>query len=248
MVATSHLLGRDVTSLPRNTVDLPRKLTNARRLRRHALLPFCGYLSNKFLSQHWLQLLAMVFCRQAKIRFLDKSTYTFSVPVTVSEALSVVHDWSNTNMGNRPLRRTVWQDRKAILDHRTSVQVSPHTTARKLLRSQPKTRPKYLTWITYNDTDIVGTIQARGTVVICCPADLTSFSALARYVIREYGQEDIFRLRPTVGKAIYIARSPNAPWNTDIVLLVTRASNKHPLLHDILHMCLTFLVDLLAMN
>ena len=86
----------------------------------------------KFLSQHWLQLLVMVFCRQAKICFLDKSTYTFPGPVTVSKALSVVHDWSNTNMGNRPLRRNVWQDRKAVLDHRTSVQVSPHHRAKTI--------------------------------------------------------------------------------------------------------------------
>ena len=46
----------------------------------------------KFLSQHWLQLLAIIFCRQAKIRLLDKHTYTFENPVTVLEALSVVHD------------------------------------------------------------------------------------------------------------------------------------------------------------
>ena len=55
-------------------------------------------------SQHWLQLLAIIFCRQVKIRLLDKHTYTFENPVTVLAALSVVHDWSYTNMGNRPLR------------------------------------------------------------------------------------------------------------------------------------------------
>ena len=197
----------------------------------------------KFLSQHWLQLLAITFCRQAKIRLLDKHTYTFENPVTVLEALSVVHDWSCTNLGDRPLRRTVWQDRKAILDHLKPSQDNQSTVTGKLLTTHPKVKPNYLPWISYDDTDI---LQARGTVVICCPADLLSYSAMARYVIREYGQEEIFKLRPAVGKAIHLAKSPDAPWNNDMFLLFTRASNKHPTLHDVLHLCLTDLVQKLA--
>ena len=197
----------------------------------------------KFLSQHWLQLLAITFCRQSKIRLLDKHTYTFENPVTVLEALSVVHDWSCTNLGDRPLRRTVWQDRKAILDHLKPSQDNQSTVTGKLLTTHPKVKPNYLPWISYDETDI---LQARGTVVICCPADLLSYSAMARYVIREYGQEEIFKLRPAVGKAIHLAKSPDAPWNNDIFLLFTRASNKHPTLHDVLHLCLTDLVQKLA--
>ena len=197
----------------------------------------------KFLSQHWLQLLAITFCRQAKIRLLDKHTYTFENPVTVLEALSVVHDWSCTNLGDRPLRRTVWQDRKAILDHLKPSQDNQSTVMGKLLTTHPKVKPNYLPWISYDETDI---LQARGTVVICCPADLLSYSAMARYVIREYGQEEIFKLRPAVGKAIHLAKSPDAPWNNDMFLLFTRASNKHPTLHDVLHLCLTDLVQKLA--
>ena len=197
----------------------------------------------KFLSQHWLQLLAITFCRQARIRLLDKYTYTFENPVTVLEALSVVHDWSCTNLGDRPLRRTVWQDRKAILDHLTPRQDNQSTVTGKLLTTHPKFKPNYLSWISYEETDI---LQARGTVAICCPADLLSYSAMARYVIREYGQEEIFRLRPTVGKAIRLARSPNAPWNNEMFLIFTRASNKHPILHDVLHLCLTDLVQKLT--
>ena len=197
----------------------------------------------KFLSQHWLQLPAITFCRQAKIRLLDKHTYTFENPVTVLEALSVVHDWSCTNLGDRPLRRTVWQDRKAILDHLKLSQDNQSTVTGKLLTTHPKVKPNYLPWISYDETDI---LQARGTVVICCPADLLSYSAMARYVIREYGQEEIFKLRPAVGKAIHLAKSPDAPWNNDMFLLFTRASNKHPTLHDVLHLCLTDLVQKLA--
>ena len=194
----------------------------------------------KFLSQHWLQLLAITFCRQTKIRLLDKYTYAFENPVTVLEALSVVHDWSCTNLGDRPLRRTVWQDHKAILDHLTPNQDNQSTVTGKLLTTHPKVKPNYLSWISYEETDI---LQARDTVAICCPADLLSYSAMARYVIREYGQEEIFRLRPAVGKPVHLTRSPSAPWNNEMFLLVTRASSKHPILHDVLHLCLTDLVQ-----
>ena len=194
----------------------------------------------KFLSQHWLQLLAITFCRQTKIRLLDKYTYAFENPVTVLEALSVVHDWSCTNLGDRPLRRTVWQDHKAILDHLTPNQDNQSTVTGKLLTTHPKVKPNYLSWISYEETDI---LQARDTVAICCPADLLSYSAMARYVIREYGQEEIFRLRPAVGKAVHLTRSPSAPWNNEMFLLVTRASSKHPILRDVLHLCLTDLVQ-----
>ena len=44
----------------------------------------------KFLSQHWL--IAIVFCRQAEIQVLDQQTYNLEKPITVLEALYVVHD------------------------------------------------------------------------------------------------------------------------------------------------------------
>ena len=195
----------------------------------------------KFLSQHWLQLLGIIFCRQATS--IDKYVYTFENPRTVLEALSVVHNWSCTNLGNRPLRRTVWQDRKAILDHLAPSQDNQSTLTGKLLTTHPNFKPNYLPWITYAETDI---LQARGTVVICCPVDLLSYSAMVRYVIKEYGQEKIFKLRPAVGKAIHLAKSPNAPRNNSMFLLFTRISNKHPILHDVLHLCLIDLVQKLT--
>ena len=69
----------------------------------------------KFLSQHWLQLIAITFCQQARIHVLDQLTYKPETTITVLEALSIVHDyWSSTSVGDRPLRRTVWQDCRAI--------------------------------------------------------------------------------------------------------------------------------------
>ena len=110
---------------------------------------------------------------------------------------------------------------------------------------QPRTRPNYLPWITYANTDI---LQATGIKVLCCPANLVSYSATTRHVIREYDQEEIFRLRPTICAAVHLVNSPTAPWDNEIFLLCTRASNKHPMLHEVLHLCLTNLIQQLHQN
>ena len=157
-----------------------------------------------------------------------------------------MHDWYSTNMGHRPLRRTVWQNRIAIFEHLASQPKEDQSSATgKWLITQPKTRPNYLPWITYANTDI---LQAPGTVVLCCPADLVSYSATTRYVIREYGHENKFRLRPAISTAVRLVHSPSAPWSNEIFLLCTRAANKHPLLHEVLHACLTNLIHKLHQN
>ena len=55
----------------------------------------CFYLADiyrgKFLSQHWLQLIAIIFCRQTKICILDRLTYTPDTPMSTLEALSIMH-------------------------------------------------------------------------------------------------------------------------------------------------------------
>ena len=242
-----------VTSLDATTLVSPTTLLMCLESLRTVTEPestLCFHLADihrgKFLSQHWLELIAVIFCRQAKIYFLDRQSYPPEKPVTVNEALSIAHDWSSTNTGGRPLRRTVWEDRKAILQHLAPQPDGDQSNITgKWLITQPKTRPNYLPWITYANTDI---LQAPGTVILCCPADLLSYSATTRYVIREYGQENIFRLRPAVGTAIRLVRSPTAPWNNETFLLCTRASNKHPLLHEVLHACLTNLILQLHRN
>ena len=193
----------------------------------------------KFLSQHWLQLIAIVFCRQTKICILHRLTYTPEILISPLEALSVMHSWSCVHMGNRPLRRTIWNDRKAIFAHLMLNPLENHAEETgKWLISQPKIRPSHVSWITYSDTDI---LQASGTLVLCCPADLQSQSATIRYIIREYGQETIFRLKPSVGTATCLQYSHTAPWYNQIFLLYTRASTKYPLLHETLHACLNHL-------
>ena len=136
------------------------------------------------MSQHWLQLIAIVFFRQTEICILDRLTYTPEIPISPLEALSVMHRWSCVHMGNRPLRRTIWNDRKSIFAHLMLNPLENHAEETgKWLISQPKIRPSHVSWITYSDTDI---LQASGTLVLCCPADIQSQSATIRYIIRVY--------------------------------------------------------------
>ena len=44
------------------------------------------------------------------------------------------------------------------------------------------------------------------------------------------------------GKAMHLVRLSHAPLKNEIVLSFTRASNKVPLLHDFLHLCLNDLL------
>ena len=82
-----------------------------------------------------------------------------------------------------------------------------NTMRSKWLTTQPKVGSNHLPWISYETTD---TLQARGTVVICCPADLTSFSTMIRYVIRENGHEIVFRQKTAIGTATHLLKTQKA--------------------------------------
>ena len=178
-----------VTSLDETTLVSPTTMLMCLENLRTIVEPedtLCFHLADiyrgKLLSQQWLQVIAIVFCRQARIHFLDQHSYTPEKPVTVLEALWIVHEWSSTNMGDRPLRRRVWQDRRVIFEHLAPQPTDDQSSATgKWLITQPKTRPNYLPWITCANTDI---LQAPGTVVLFCPADLVSYLATTRHVIR----------------------------------------------------------------
>ena len=114
-----------------------------------------------------------------------------------------------TNMGDCPLRLTVWQDRRSIFGHLTRPSVKDLNDATgNWLTMQPKIRPNHLSWFTYDSTD---KLQAPGIVVMCFLTDPISPSAMTRYVIREYRQEQILKQTPALGEALHLARSSQAP-------------------------------------
>ena len=125
---------------------------------------------------------------------IDKYTYWLEKPITVLETHSIVHNWSSTNMGDRPMRRSVGQDRRAIFEQLTtsSDEDSSNTTGKWLI-THLKIRSNRLPWVSYANTD---TLQASGRVLLCCLADQVLYLVMTIYVNREYDQDEIFRLRP----------------------------------------------------
>ena len=141
----------------------------------------------KLFSQHWLQLIAIVFSRLTRVRIFYKQTYTFGKSITVLEAISIVHNWSYINMNDLCVVLHGRQDRSAIFEYRTGpLDKNLNYTTGRWLITQPKIRPNRLPWISYGNTSI---LQASNTVVLCYPANLVSYSAMTRCVIREDGQE-----------------------------------------------------------
>ena len=148
---------------------------------------------SKIHIQHWLQLLAIIFCRQAKIGLLDKQPYTFETPVTVLEAFAVVRDWSTTNMGNRPLRQL------------SSARSSSHCRACDTVQSSRRAPKKTVNHAAESPPELPSMDLVRQhrhiTSTRHCSfmsfANFDSRAAMTRYAIREYGQEAIFRRQPT---------------------------------------------------
>ena len=201
LVAISHLSRRNNARVPHHAADVSGKRKYCGGGSRHPLLPSSRYLSRKVLESTLASTNSNRLLPTSRVTRPGPANLHPGKPITVLEAFSVVHNWSCTNMGDRPLRRTLWQDRKAIFDHLTPQPIDDHSNATgKWPITQPKTQPNYLPWITYTASDI---LQAPRTVVLCCPADLLSYSATARYVIRENGQENIVRLRPKGGTTEY---------------------------------------------
>ena len=92
----------------------------------------------------------------------------------------------------------------------------------------------------YDQSDL---LQVQTVVAIGCPADLISYSAVTRYVLREYGTEAIFERRPKVGSVIHLDPAVTLVRDKHVFLMITRATNRDPLLHEVLHACLDDLIS-----
>ena len=78
-----------------------------------------------FLSQDWLQLIAIVFCRQARIRVLDNQTCSFEKPITILEALSIAQDDGELWVFNTTTRQRSEQYDKEMTNHTAISQTKP---------------------------------------------------------------------------------------------------------------------------
>ena len=124
----------------------------------------------------------------------------------------------------------------------TTEPLPKQTLVGKELLYHQQNRPNYSEFITYSNSDL---LQAPGTIAIGCPADLISYSAVTRYFLREFGVERLFRLRPAVTHVRRVRQPFTLSPNNDVILMFTRSTNKHPMYHESLHLCLEELVQTL---
>ena len=87
-----------------------------------------------------------------------------------------------------------------------------------------------------------------GAIVICCPADLITYSATTRYILREYGADTIFEKRPIEGSIVHLDPTVTKQPNHHVFLMITRSTNRDPLFNETLHVCLGNLIELLLEN
>ena len=75
--------------------------------------------------------------------------------------------------------------------------------------------------------------------MIAIPADMNPKSAMANTVVREFGRDELFKLRPQVGQVLTVRRDVQSC----VHLLCTRASSQNPIFTEDLDACLTRLAE-----
>ena len=143
-------------------------------------------------------------------------------------------------MDNQSLSRSVWQDLTAIRGQNHFDPADEKGPGRQIV-FPGALRPNLVDYIVYDQTDF---LQVQGHVAMCCPADLNTKSAALRYILREYGIENIFQLRPKVGEVLTIPASSFLD-NQIVHLLIARPSQRAPKITDEFFLCWEHLKALL---
>ena len=176
----------------------------------------------------WLELIITLFTSFPCIRLLDNWTDSFIEPVTLHAALGTLDAWSPTNVDNRSLSRSVWQDLTAIRGQNHIDSTDEKGPGREIV-FPGVLRPNLVNYVAYDQTDF---LQVQAHIAICCPADLNTSSAALRYILRECGHDEIFQLRPKFVGVLTIPSSLSFVDNRIIHLLITRPSQRTPQITD----------------
>ena len=135
-------------------------------------------------------------------------------------------------MDNQSLSKSVRQDLTAIRGQNLIDSSDEKGPGRHIVFPL---RTSLVDYIVYDETDF---LQVQGHIAICCPADLTTNSAALRYILREFGSDNIFQLRPRVGEVLTIPAQSSFIDDQIVHLLITRLSQRAPQITDDFFLCL----------
>ena len=154
----------------------------------------------------------------------------------VDECLEFLDLRFKLNTNGARIKRPIWRDEKDIKGGEIESEAEQDSIGRTLKFPLPVDLPKYSDSITYQNDDL---FLASGHVVIAMPADMNPRSAMASTIVREYGKEELFKMRPQVGQVLSINRGDQS----FIHLMCTRASCRNPIVTEDLHSCLIRLAE-----
>ena len=157
----------------------------------------------------WLELITTCFATyHPRIRLLDEWTHTFENPLSPKAALGTLDIWTKENSDNRAMPPRVCLP-------------SDNMPGREIVYPEAL-HPNLVDYISYDVTDF---LQSKGDIALACPADLETNSAALRYILREYGKERVFALRPQVGEVLTISNEITGSSSQSIHLLIVRGTN-----------------------
>ena len=125
--------------------------------------------------------------------------------------------------------RSVWQDLASIQGRTPRVCLPSDNGPGREIVYPGALYPNLVDYIPYDVTEF---LQARGDIALASPADLETNSAAFRYILREYGKERVFFLRPQVGEVLTIPNQITGNSTRSIHLLIVRANQRAPRLTD----------------
>ena len=178
-----------------------------------------------FQFRWWLELIITLFANVPRIRLSDDWTHSFNQPVTIHTALGTLDAWSTANVDNQSISRSVWQGLTAIRKNDHIDPADEEGPGRQIVFPVPK----LVDYIVNDQTDF---LQVQGQGAICCPADLNTNSAALRYILRVYGSDNTFQLRPKTRVVLTIPSSSSFMDNQIIHLLITRPSHRASQISD----------------
>ena len=106
-------------------------------------------------------------------------------------------------------------------------------------------RPNLVDYIVYDQIDFS---HVQVYIASCCPEDINTNSAALRNILREFGSDSIFQLRPIVGEVLTIQAQSSFIDNQNGHLLITRPSQRAPQITDDFFSCLEHLKASLLSN
>ena len=113
------------------------------------------FYRGKFLFGQWLEMMAILFCKQPRIRILDEYIHNFDSPQTIIQTLKTIDTWSRANTAGRAILRSVWSDKHIIEDSVNQEDPPLVPPIGKMFTYRGELKPALVPCIYYSQSDLL---------------------------------------------------------------------------------------------